>query len=200
MKNNNDFQKFYDLGYNDKSIALETNSKPYTVGKWRRINNLRVNKLIDRYQIQIKELVSQGMSNNQISNILPISNIHICKIRRELSIPSSPYKRIICNSTEEVIKAKMLRRCRSRAKQKNKDFSLSLDDFTLVSHCPILNFKLDYSSKILNKYTASLDRIDNSKGYIPGNVWIISYLANSMKNSATKDELILFSENILKFI
>ncbi len=35
----------------------------------------------------------------------------------------------------------------------------------------------------------SLDRIDNSKGYIPGNVAVISWRANLIKNSSTLEEL-----------
>jgi hypothetical protein len=35
----------------------------------------------------------------------------------------------------------------------------------------------------------SLDRIDTSKGYVKGNVWVISWRANKLKSDATLAEL-----------
>lgn len=49
------------------------------------------------------------------------------------------------------------------------------------------------------EYSPSIDRIDNSKGYIKGNVWIISMKANAMKNSANFKELHTFCKNILRY-
>ena len=60
--------------------------------------------------------------------------------------------------------------------------------------CPVLGIKLDWSmngKKLSN--SPSLDRIDNTKGYIPGNVILISDLANSMKRNATLKQLKQFS-------
>lgn len=44
----------------------------------------------------------------------------------------------------------------------------------------------------------SLDRRDPALGYVPGNVWVISNRANTMKNDARPDELIKFAKSILK--
>jgi len=40
-----------------------------------------------------------------------------------------------------------------------------------------------------NNNSPSLDRIDNTKGYTPDNVVVVSNRANSIKRDATPDEL-----------
>lgn len=37
----------------------------------------------------------------------------------------------------------------------------------------------------------------SSKGYVKGNIWVISHLANMMKNSADKAELLKFAEWVI---
>lgn len=78
---------------------------------------------------------------------------------------------------------------RARAKLQNLTFNLVLEDIpTLPDRCPILGFPLKLASKGMN--AASLDRIDNSKGYEKGNIQIISDRANRLKRDATLEELV----------
>jgi len=94
----------------------------------------------------------------------------------------------------------MLSAAKKRAKNNNLDFNLVKEDILLPTHCPILGIELVKGTKDDYSKTYSLDRINNSKGYIVGNVQVISMLANSMKNSATKEQLIAFSKNIINYI
>lgn len=96
-------------------------------------------------------------------------------------------------------KKKMWQRAKNRAKQKNLEFSISLDDFNIPSHCPILGIELQEhtGSSGGRPNSPALDRIDNSKGYIKGNVTVISHLANQMKTSATEKEMLAFAKWVL---
>lgn len=67
------------------------------------------------------------------------------------------------------------------------------------THCPYLGIELTNIYSRGRVWTnPSIDRIDPELGYIPGNVEVISVLANVMKNSATKEQLITFANSILK--
>ena len=86
----------------------------------------------------------------------------------------------------------MIRAARKSSKRRGIEFSITEDDFTsLPSHCPILEIELTYGGacEVAKPSAASFDRIDNSKGYIKGNVQIISWRANKLKADATVLEL-----------
>ncbi len=93
----------------------------------------------------------------------------------------------------------MLQRCRKRAKDLGLEFNLSETDIDIPERCPILDISLNRLGNIEN--APSLDRIDNTKGYINSNVLVISYKANRIKNNASLEDLrkiLLFYENLLK--
>jgi hypothetical protein len=77
---------------------------------------------------------------------------------------------------------------RTRARQKNIEFTINKEDIIIPNICPILNIILTKGNGYLPN-AMSLDRIDNNKGYIIGNVRVISRKANLMKSSLTLDIL-----------
>lgn len=91
----------------------------------------------------------------------------------------------------------LLRAARRRAKNKSFEFSITLDDIFITTNCPILGIPLIVGDGKIHDTSPSLDRIDNSKGYVKGNIQVISNLANRMKNSASNDLLIKFANWIL---
>ena len=69
------------------------------------------------------------------------------------------------------------------------EWNLNFGDLTFPTHCPILGIELDYFCE--DKYkdnSPSFDRVDSSKGYITGNVMIVSWRANRIKNNGTAEE------------
>lgn len=52
--------------------------------------------------------------------------------------------------------------------------------------CPVTQSKFVFESKHPNNF--SLDRIDNSKGYIKDNVWLITTWANRAKSDLSLDD------------
>ena len=59
--------------------------------------------------------------------------------------------------------------------------------------CPVFGIDLDWGMNGNQPDSPSLDRIDPTKGYIPGNVMMMSTLANRMKQNATFEQLKQFS-------
>lgn len=91
------------------------------------------------------------------------------------------------------------KRAKDRAKKYNYEFNITEDDIIIPDKCPLLNIPIFCGDKDNYENSPSLDRIDNTKGYIKGNVWVISKKANSMKNSASFSELKTFCQNIKRY-
>lgn len=91
----------------------------------------------------------------------------------------------------------------ARAKQRSKlsglDFNIEVSDILIPNVCKYLDLSLEVhkGSSGGRPNSPALDRIDNSKGYIKGNIQVISHLANQMKASASKAELKLFCQRML---
>lgn len=90
-----------------------------------------------------------------------------------------------------------------RAKKRGLDFNLDLDYLMGLYKaqqglCPLLQVKLSAVPK--DRYKVSLDRIIPRKGYIKGNVALISRLANAMKSYSTKEELLTLVKNAQNYM
>ena len=83
-----------------------------------------------------------------------------------------------------------------RSKLNNFEFDLTLEYFESIfpknNICPIRNIEMHVGSRYNRDNSFSVDRIDNNKGYVIGNIQIISFKANFIKNNDTLSELELF--------
>lgn len=102
-------------------------------------------------------------------------------------------------SRERNIEQAMLTSAKNRAARKGLEFNLELSDIVIPEKCPLLEVPFHFGTKECYDYSPSIDRIDNSKGYVKGNIQIISMKANAMKNSASLEELYTFCKNILRY-
>lgn len=77
-----------------------------------------------------------------------------------------------------------------RANKLGIPFDIEESDIVIPGKCPILLLPLSAPGR----YAPTLDRKIPALGYVKGNVWVISKLANVMKNDASSDELKRFAK------
>lgn len=121
---------------------------------------------------------------------------------RKINMASETY-RAHRNEVERKRKARNIEKtlweaAKNRAKRNHIEFNIDIEDIKLVDKCPLLNINLQKAEKNAKDNSYSLDRIDNSKGYIKGNIWIISKKANALKGNASLEELTLLVHNLKK--
>lgn len=77
-----------------------------------------------------------------------------------------------------------------KAKLKNLPFDLVPEDLENTTHCPVFGTQLErFSPKGSRLNMATLDQIVVGKGYVKGNVIIVSFLANMVKSCASPDQI-----------
>lgn len=97
-----------------------------------------------------------------------------------------------------------------RTEARNETLSITLDDIkqqweSQNGICPFTGWKLDiprttmWSESPLTPRRASIDRIDSSIGYVPGNIRFVSVIANYCKNSFTDDDVIEFCRAVVEY-
>jgi hypothetical protein len=83
---------------------------------------------------------------------------------------------------------------RGRSKEKNFDFNLTKkylkDIYPKDNKCPALGIQFQIGNEGGRATSPSVDRIDNSKGYIKGNIIWVSNLANMIMSSATPQQVL----------
>lgn len=83
----------------------------------------------------------------------------------------------------------LLSHAKQRAKEKGLDFSVEKSDVIVPTICPLLGIPVFKSEDGFTANSPTIDRIDNTKGYVKGNVWVISWRANHLKWRSTLEEV-----------
>ncbi|BAY82593.1 hypothetical protein NIES267_20760 [Calothrix parasitica NIES-267] len=100
------------------------------------------------------------------------------------------------------------RLARRRVKSNGRECNITLEYLKQLwekqnGRCPYTGWKLDnlqttsdWNNHVLHPKTASLDRIDSSRGYVFGNVQFVSLIANYAKRDFLEEELLRFCEAV----
>jgi hypothetical protein len=152
---------------------------------------------------------TQQKQCSKCSTIMPLSEFYKhatnkdglykwCKQCHALDVKQYQKDNPVLTQTKDMVKS-----ARKRAKEKDLPFDIDYEYVRslVVSHCPVFGMPLEWSTYrgkgaggIAN--SPSLDRIDPTKGYVKGNVWIISHKANTFKSYATHEELKTLTEAV----
>lgn len=119
---------------------------------------------------------------------------------RKDSVNKSKRKRIAAGLTNNYLSVYRKRReswaiaaisvSKVRCKKLGIPFNISAEDIYVPSHCPVLGFELVFGGKAFagGLMGPSLDRIYPEKGYVRGNVIVISMRANRLKCDCSSTE------------
>lgn len=94
-------------------------------------------------------------------------------------------------------KTHLVNRARLRGRKRGIEATITVADLIWPTHCPVLGLELEYPARCgmrvglpAQANWPTLDRWDNAKGYVPGNVFVISMRANALKSDATYAEFL----------
>jgi len=88
---------------------------------------------------------------------------------------------------------------RQKALRDNIPFTITLEEIEKPKHCPVFGTELNYNWSGENRRDpnkATFDKLIPELGYVPGNVFVISWRANKLKSNMSIEEL----KKILKYI
>lgn len=88
--------------------------------------------------------------------------------------------------------ATVLPNIRFRAKKNGLECTITSADLIVPDVCPVFGTPFEFATDNLtrsNPNTPSVDRVDNTKGYVPENIRIISLRANQLKSNASIEEI-----------
>ena len=159
-------------------------------------NCLIPNPKLQQYSSYTQEEVSSWEDGNKgckmCNQILPFSEFHkhkkclfgINNVCKSCRIPLSKK-----NYWDKPLERVMYDRAKSRAKKYNIQFNIYPEDIIIPEFCPVLGIPIFRGDGIISDNTPSLDKIIPSKGYVKGNVIVISFKANRIKSDANYEDI-----------
>jgi len=87
---------------------------------------------------------------------------------------------------------------RSRAHMRAIPHTITVNDIYIPDKCPICERPLKKGTGKLSGFSPSLDVYDPALGYIPGNIWVICFTCNRIKQDMTGEEHVVFGWQIIE--
>lgn len=166
-----------------RKIALKNGLKTYYTGK-KCPNEHLCNRYVANYAcvecMKINAIDWKDSNPERINELKRISH----------SLNYNNYKEKKANYYIINKKSAILALAKNRAIKKGMDFNITIDAILWPDVCPVLGIKIDYEVRGSHTNNSpTLDRLDNTLGYVIGNVNVISFRANSLKSNATYEEI-----------
>ena len=162
------------------------------------------NKLLHKRQMQktIEQIQSSDLSKTLKQKYITCTKrVYKNELRQKIG------REIVIHLSEKYGDA---RKNSSQEGRKIKQFNITFDYVLEMYYktngiCPLFNKPFVINDNQLPKYlrnykAPSIDRWDNSKGYVYGNIRVISWNANRMKGNLSLKGLELFCKNTLKYL
>jgi hypothetical protein len=109
------------------------------------------------------------------------------------------YRRYCARHTEYAAKRRaadprgcLWRSARWRAKKAGIPFDIEVSDIVIPEVCPVLGVPMrrnNSGNRVTNPESPTLDRLIPSRGYVKGNIAVISHRANAIKSDACTSEV-----------
>lgn len=146
------------------------------------------------YYVQYKEEVSKKNKEWRKANKEKLKKYEQSSERKEF------HKQWLINKKQEDPSRFIYYSAKQRSKASNIIFNITkqdvLDVYPRDNKCPMLGLVLKVNIEKTKENSPSLDRIIPEKGYVKGNIIVISHKANRIKNNASLDDL----EKIVEYL
>lgn len=155
---------------------------------------------------EISRRLDNKVSKQRVQQLCRRANIDVMEKKKREQLEEEERKRKIklgsfYHEDKKLVDMELRNQAFKKFQQKRRhghwNMDITFGDIEWPSVCPILGIELDYY--VAGKEnSAEFDRIDSTKGYIKGNVWVISRRANRVKNDGTAEEHRLVSNAMFK--
>lgn len=82
----------------------------------------------------------------------------------------------------------LVKQAKWRSARAGIPFAIAVSDVRIPEFCPILGIRIEMGRGKNRVASPTIDRIVPSLGYVPGNIAVISFRANRIKNDGTAEE------------